>query len=410
MVLSTPSPFTAANPTRIRVAALDDDPVDLEQLGRLLRGLDDEVALTSCHDMPALLTSLSETQVDVVLLDYGLGQVTGLQALEHIRKVGWDGPVILLTGRGDEDVVVEAFRAGVSDYMSKDMLTLSALRRAMSNAIEKHQLRRELAQEQVGLARSVEELSRQNREIQSFYHSLSHELKTPLTSVREFVSLVADGVTGEIPSQAAELLRKALRNCDQLVVAMNDILDATRLDTGKLELKASPTDLIDLIDLVVADHAKAADAKAVELGRGPGRIPGPANVDGKRVFQIVSNLVSNAIKFTEPGGEIVVDAGVDPDRPSFWWIEVRDTGRGIPAEDLESVFERLFQSRHDDSAVIGGLGIGLYLCRQIARLHGGEITVESEPEVGSRFRFSFPADGPPALAITEDPESTHGTR
>lgn len=396
MFLSTPPNLEPPRSPCIRVAALDDDLVDLERLRRLFRTGADEICLTCCSELPGLLQRLASDEVDLVLLDYGLGSITGLEALEAIRAEGWDGPIILLTGRGDEEVAVEAFRSGVADYMSKDVLSWSSLRRAIGNAFEKHQLRSALAQERVGLAKSVEELSRQNREIQSFYHSLSHELKTPLTSVREFVALVADGVAGAVPEKATALLRKALRNCDQLVLAMNDILDATRLDTGKLELHASPTDVDELLDLVLADHANAAAAKRLELRRGTGSIPEPALVDERRVFQIISNLVSNAIKFTPPGGRIEVDAGVEPEHPTFWRIDVRDSGRGIPAEDLESVFERLFQSRHDDAAVIGGLGIGLYLCRELARLHGGDILVESEVGVGSLFRFTFPATGPPA--------------
>ena len=382
---------------RIRIVALDDDPLDLERLRRVLRSAEEDLELGTCRDEVALLEILATCEVDLVLLDYGLSAGDGLETLGRIRSAGWDGPVILLTGRGDEELAAEAFRSGVSDYMSKDALSLSALRRAIHNALEKHDLRRALAQERIGLAKSVEELSVQNREIQSFYHSLSHELKTPLTSVREFVSLVLDGVVGPVTEEADALLRKALRNCDQLVVAMNDILDVTRLETGKLEIHPSATDLDELIDLVLADHARSAEDRGILLGRGPGRASEPVWVDEKRVFQILSNLVGNAVKFTERGGRVTVALRRDPARPSHWRIEVSDTGRGIPTDELRLIFERLYQTKHEDATIIGGLGIGLYLCRQLARLHDGDILVESEVGVGSRFSFVFPA----ARATTE---------
>jgi len=387
-------PTASTRTDRVRIVALDDDPVDLERLRRILRGAEEDLELATCHDEAALVEILGAREVDLVLLDYSLGAGDGLETLVRIRSAGWDGPVILLTGRGDEELAAEAFRSGVSDYMSKDVLSQSSLRRAIHNAVEKHDLRRALAQERIGLAKSVEELSVQNREIQSFYHSLSHELKTPLTSAREFIALVLDGVVGPVTDEAKGLLRKALRNCDQLVVAMNDILDVTRLETGKLEIHRSKTDLDPLIDLVLADHARSAEDRGLTLERGPGRATEPVWVDEKRVFQILSNLVGNAIKFTERGGRVAVDLGPDPARPGHWRIEVSDTGRGIPPDELRLIFERLYQTKHEDATIIGGLGIGLYLCRQLARLHDGEILVESEVGVGSRFGFVFPAARP----------------
>ena len=120
-------------------------------------------------------------------------------------------------------------------------------------------------------------------------------------------------------------------------------------------------------------------------------------IDPDRAFQVIGNLLSNAIKFTPKGGSIKVRAYSDD--PSSLCVSVKDSGCGLAPEDLTRIFDRLVQTREEDATVLGGLGMGLYICREIVHLHGGEISVSSELGSGSEFTFTLPASGPPAADI-----------
>ena len=385
-MLSVQKPPTAVQV--IRCLALDDDAIDLKKLQRAAKRSSFDLQVEGFTKPRPFLERLAGPEVDVLLLDQHLGRTTGLAVLDRVREMGWSGPVLLMTGAGDEELAIKAFRAGIADYLWKDDLTEAAVERAICNAHEKWVLRSEIVRHEAELEVSVKELERINREIRGFYHSLSHELKTPLTSIREFVSLAVDGVCGELTEATQGVLEKALRNCDHLVVQMNDILDATRLETGKLDLHKSPTIVDDVVKLVASDHATGCAERGVELRVELPDEPIVASVDETRLFQIVSNLLGNAIKFTPSGGSVTVS--LHRSEMERFAVRVADTGRGIAQDQLELIFDRLHQTEDDDAAIKGGLGIGLYLCKELAALHGGCVTVDSQPDVGSTFSALLP--------------------
>lgn len=235
-------------------------------------------------------------------------------------------------------------------------------------------------------------LELKNREIGYFYHTLSHELKTPLTSAREFISILLDGLDGPVNGTQAEHLAIARESCDQIRVCLDDLLDTTRLETGKFKLDARSGSLANLIQLAVTALSSRAAARQIALtaSAAPG-LP-PVCMDARRITQVITNLVNNAIKFTPPDGRIEITAGAPADAPGFLRVSVSDTGRGIPAEELDRIFDRLHQVKPGDASSEHGIGLGLYLCRQLVELHGGRITVASEPGKGSTFSFTLPAD------------------
>ncbi len=287
------------SPGRLSCAVLDDDPVDRDRLRRLTRGTQIRLYTIQCPE--ELLGQLRRAHFDVLILDKRMGITSGLEVLGSVREAGWPGPVILLTGSGDERLVAEAFRSGFADYLSKSDLTASALERAVGNAVDKSRLEIELGAKTQELAERVEQLGKSNAEIRRVYHYLSHELKTPLTSAREFISIVHDEFSSNLDDVACDLLVKALRNCDQLAVHMNDLLDVSKVDTGKAALKLERHAVADIVDLVASDHASSCRAKGLDL-RVESLDPRlSAIMDDQRVFQIISNLISNAVKFTPKG-------------------------------------------------------------------------------------------------------------
>lgn len=254
------------------------------------------------------------------------------------------------------------------------------------------------------VAEANRELMRRNEEIQNFYHIVSHELKTPLTSAREFISLVLEGLAGPISPQQAEYLGIAKGSCDQLRVCINDLLDTTRLETGKLALQVSRAPVRDVIERVVAMFKPAAEAKHLEL-RAEIPVSSPeAFFDDGRITQVLTNLIANALKFTPENGKIVVRAHDPGPQANFIEISVSDTGCGIAPEKRERIFDRLYQARVEDAAVKGGLGLGLHICRGLVRMHGGEIHVNSEINRGSTFTFTLPKQ--PITQQSDDPAET----
>jgi PAS domain S-box-containing protein len=233
-------------------------------------------------------------------------------------------------------------------------------------------------------------LTRKHREQQDFYHTVSHELKTPLTSNREFISIILDGLAGPLTSEQREYLNLAREGCDQIKFCLNDLLDATRLETGKLDVTPAPTRAEELVRKALGSMEPAMQAKGITLRAEvqPGLPEMP--LDERRINQVLLNLLSNALKFTPAGGTVVVRAGEDPRQPGWVQMAVSDTGRGIPPEHLTRIFERLYQVRESDTSTEGGLGLGLFIAREIVRLHGGSLWVESEVGRGSTFQFTLP--------------------
>jgi signal transduction histidine kinase/CheY-like chemotaxis protein len=244
-----------------------------------------------------------------------------------------------------------------------------------------------------------EELKRTNRslvdrniEIQNFYHTLSHELKTPLTSAREFVSIVMDGLAGPLNETQLTYLGIAKQSCDQLRVYINDLLDVTRLETGKMSVTFKPALLGDLVQRLTAMMRPAAAGKQIDLRCELQPELPVVDIDESRILQVLTNLLNNALKFTPEGGEIVLRVGKAAAHPGCLQVSVSDTGCGIPRDQLELIFERLYQVRSDSlhRGQSAGLGLGLYICRELVHLHGGQIKVESELGQGSTFTFILP--------------------
>ena len=248
----------------------------------------------------------------------------------------------------------------------------------------------EMRRIQSQLERTNQDLVRKNDEIQNFYHTLSHELKTPLTSAREFISIVMDGLAGALTPTQQEYLGIARESCNQLRVCINDLLDATRLETGKLSLEKKPDSLAGIVQRVVSTLQPAAQGKDIRLTFEAEPGLEPVLVDAYRIAQVVTNLLNNALKFTREEGAVSVHVGESLATPGWAEVVVKDTGCGIPETQQDRIFDRLYQVKTGDAATENGVGLGLYICRELVRLHGGEITVKSVADSGSTFTFTLP--------------------
>ena len=398
--------------TPIRLLIIDDDRVDRQIYLRFLHA--DEMNLyviTEAGGAEEGYRLIRDAIYDCILLDYHLPESDGLamfQTLSGAQRGQSMPPVIMMTGQGNESIAVAALKCGISDYLPKEGLTAKAMQRAIVNAVAQSRLRRSLSEKNRDLEKMNAQLMARTSELERVYHSVSHELKTPLTAVREFVALVLDGVGGPAPAMGQRsFLEHALDGCDQMNHHLNDLIDSSRLDTGKLRLTLLPTQASRVIEFALASIRSVARAKNLTLeSRVSSDLP-LVLADPSRLGQILGNLLGNAAKFTESGGSIILSAGVAADRADEVEITVSDTGCGVAPQHISQIFDRLFQvSSAGDDLMGSGLGLGLSIARHLVNLHGGQLTVESTLGAGSVFRFRLPV----AMAMClEAPLRSEGT-
>ncbi len=218
-----------------------------------------------------------------------------------------------------------------------------------------------------------------------FVSVTSHELRTPLTSIRGALGLLAGGVVGDLPDSAQRMLDIAVQSTDRLIRLVNDILDLERIASGTLALALQTCEAGGLVSRAIEEIRGAADASEVEVRAGS--VDGRVRADPDRVIQTLTNLVGNATTGRPRSATVEVRATVDGGYVRF---TVDDRGPGIPANQLETVFERFRQVDASDSRAKEGTGLGLAICRTIVEQHGGRIWAENVPGSGARFSFTLP--------------------
>jgi len=236
------------------------------------------------------------------------------------------------------------------------------------------------------LALQNERLLELDRLKDEFVALVSHELRTPLTSIRGYLELVLDGEAGDLTDDQRQFLGVVERNAHRLLALVGDLLFLAQVEAGKLSLEYGAVDLGALAAECVETGRPLAEEKEVTLTLATGPLPLLAG-DRARLAQLLDNLVSNGIKFTQPGGR--VDVRIRGERGQAV-IEVRDTGIGIPADEQEHLFERFYRTSKATEQAIPGTGLGLAISKAIVQAHGGLIVVASEDGAGSTFRVSLP--------------------
>jgi signal transduction histidine kinase len=242
-------------------------------------------------------------------------------------------------------------------------------------------------------ARLYRELVQQSRELEAasqhkseFLANMSHELRTPLNAVIGFSEVLSEGMFGEINAKQAEYLRDILESGRHLLSLINDILDLSKIEAGRMELELAVFDLPQVLEDALILVRERATRRGIALHKAVDPQLGAIRADERKVKQVVLNLLSNALKFTPEGGRIAVGAVATDGAVE---VSVEDTGVGIAPEDQESVFEEFRQVGLADKKA-EGTGLGLALCRKFVELHGGRIWVKSQVGVGSTFTFTLP--------------------
>jgi signal transduction histidine kinase len=226
-----------------------------------------------------------------------------------------------------------------------------------------------------------------NRLKSEFVTLVSHELRTPLTSITGYVALLLEGQGGMLMEAQREYLSIVQSNAQVLMALIDELLDMSRIEAGKVELRRSTLDLVRVIREVATALRPQIEAKGQRLTLNLAAALPAVSGDAERVTQILTNLLSNAHKYTPPGGRITITTGREAGRAR---IDVHDTGIGLSLEDQAQLFTMFFRARHPMAREVGGTGLGLAITRSLVELHGGEIMVTSAPGQGSTLAARMP--------------------
>ncbi len=254
---------------------------------------------------------------------------------------------------------------------------------------ERRRLEAMVEQSHQDLERAYEELSVLDKMKSDFIAIASHELRTPLSIIKGYADAFQFGELGELTPFQMDKIKIINSRADQMTKIINDLLDITRLEEGRLVGKKWPAPVEGLIANAVSEYGNQAAESGLELISSVEEGLPPVSVDVWRVHQVLENLIGNAIKFTPPGGTVEVSARRSAEE-GMVEFEVRDTGPGIPLHEQKKLFTMFYQVETDSTRSAGGLGLGLVISKGIVESHGGRIWVESEPGKGSAFKFTLP--------------------
>ncbi len=379
----------------VRVLLVEDNPADVGLLEDALA----EAALDPALEGPALhleqvdrlsdaLDRVRQGGIDIVLLDLSLPDSHGFDTFVRVERAAPGVPIVVLSGLDDEAMAVRAVREGAQDYLVKGQVEGKSLTRSIRYAVERKHAEDERAQ----LLRARAEAEASLRARDETLAAISHDLRTPLTSIRALAQLLQRRLTRGSEISPDELTERLGRIEEQTVLMarmIDDLLDIARLEAGRpLELRREPCDLVALARQTVADVQRTTESHRLRVLAGEPEIIG--ELDSARLERVMLNLLTNAVKYSPDGGDVEVTIRRE-DSPAgpVAVLAVRDSGIGIPAQDLPRIFERFYRASNVGEQ-LRGTGLGLAGVQQIVEQHGGEIGVVSESGVGSTFTVRLP--------------------
>ena len=377
-----PPKVKTAGKIPLRALIVEDNPDDVQFLVRALGQGGFDAVYRQVEDTEGMYRALEEEAWDVVFLDYHLPKFSAKGALGILRTLRLDLPCIVISGAVGEEAAVEVMRAGAHDFITKGNLSrlIPVLQRELSDA-----------QERRALTRATDSLRQLGRLRDDFIDTVSHELKTPLTSILGYLKLLRGQSSGGLTDVQREFVGTAYLNAERLQTLVENLLDLSKLEVHNDALSLIQTAIGPILDRASGAVTGLITSKGLSFRVGAEPSGLLVRADVAKLNRVLLNLLSNALKFTQPGGRIALRAqayGVGG-RPGVL-IQVEDTGTGIAPGDLEKVFEKFYQVDNTATRKVGGTGLGLAICQGLVEAHSGKIWAESRLGVGSTFNVFLP--------------------
>ena len=339
----------------------------------------------------SILKKAEEEKFDVILLSYELPGMNGLEILAGLQYKELSGPVIMLADAIDEEFAPQAMRDGAYDYVVREKGFEKGLLVIIHNALNAFHALKEKERLQKEIAAKKSELEAANRKLQQldkiksdFVSNVAHEFRTPLTIIKGNVDLVNKGGLGSVAPAQKEMLDGAINIVNRLSRLVNDLLDISKIESGKMELKKEPVDINTIIEENLVTFDKAIKDKKQRLQKDLAKDIPRINADEDKVTQVFVNLLSNAMKYTPESGQISIKT-VNLEKEIM--VEISDTGEGVAPDNLDKIFDKFTRVTAEKKE---GTGLGLPIVKDIVNLHNGRIWVKSELGKGSQFYFTLP--------------------
>jgi two-component system sensor histidine kinase/response regulator len=327
------------------------------------------------------IQQVEELKPDLVLVDLKMPGISGLEVLQKIKVIDANIIPIVITGYATVESAVEAMKMGAYDFLPKPF-TPEELRMIIKRGLERRRLMLE-----------TESLRREKKLMEdNFITMVSHQLRSPVAAVMQYFEVIQSGLIKD-EEQKNQMLQKAKIRLEGLLELINDWLDIARMNSGQIVSNRKPFSVASLLSRLVDFYGPQAEEAGLTLEMSPPEGQDFVCGDEESLEQVFANLISNAIKYNRPGGEISVAI---EEKEGGIAVLVRDTGIGIPAEHLPYIFDQFYRVPQSGGKKLRGSGLGLSIARKIIEAHDGQFSVESEPGRGSVFTVLIPKGEKPA--------------
>ncbi len=369
------------------ILVVDDNPTNLQVLSGMLKERGCKVRVVTSG--PLALRAAAHDTPDLILLDINMPDMDGYEVCRRLKQDEDLSavPVIFLSALTETEDKVQAFTVGGLDYITKPF-QFEEVEARIEIHLRLRRLQREVEEQNRRLEESYDRLQDLEELRDSLVHMIVHDMRSPLGAITTSLQLLKEDLEGDIPAENLNDIEAAMTGGDALMRLLNDLLDVSRLESGKMPLDIHRNDLVTL----------AKRSMVALKGLAPGRdvsIHGLEEVwvecDGEVVRRVVDNLVANGLKHTPAGATLRITVQKQEKQAR---IEVFDSGPGIPKDHLDRIFDKFSQVKTRKSGKYHSTGIGLTFCKMAVEAHGGDIGVESEMGEGSTFWFSLPLSPP----------------
>jgi signal transduction histidine kinase len=338
-----------------------------------------------------ILTKAEEGKFDIILLSYNLVDLNGLEILTNLQYKELSGPVVMLADAKDKEFAPHAIREGAYDCVIREKGFEDGLPVIIHNAMavfraakERERLQKEIAAKKLELEEANKKLQQLDKIKSDFVANVAHEFRTPLTIIKGNVDLVNKGGLGLVAPAQKEMLDGAINIVNRLSRLVNDLLDISKIESGKMELKKEPVEMNKIIEENTAIFDKLIKDKKQTLKKNLAKdLPGII-ADKDKITQVFVNLLNNAIKYTPESKNITIET-FNLDKEIM--VGVSDCGEGVAPDDIDKIFDKFTRVTAEKKE---GTGLGLPIAKDIVNLHKGRIWVKSEIGKGSQFFFTLP--------------------